>query len=392
MTPHFQRPRPGPAVRARPFFPLVDALRGFAAVSVVVYHLIAHWDWTAFPEGGPLAWFRAGWMAVDLFFVISGFVIGLAAFSGVEREGAAFRRGFMRSRLARIVPLHVLTLGVYVLAVEPQLRATPGFWPDFVAHLAFVHNLYFPFSGSMNGPNWSLAAEMQFYVVMAMAAPWLLRSPPWRFAALFVAIAWAWRDLAWHLTIPGPLDAAYMAQTQLPGMLDEFAVGLLLARFVRSEAGASAVDRLAHDGRLRWAGVALVALLWWGLFGIFLSHDFWAEGAMAVFFRTGIAGCTALVLLLLCAWPAPARLSAWQPLLYLGQVSYGIYLWHVPVLFLLGRYTHLAPWQALAFALPLVVALAALTWHGVEAPWLRMARRPARSEPHPRVAAAAVGD
>jgi peptidoglycan/LPS O-acetylase OafA/YrhL len=68
-------------------FPLIDVLRGFAALSVLVYHVIAHFDWTRFSTSGPLVWFRIGWMGVDLFFVISGFVITLSAFERL-RQGA----------------------------------------------------------------------------------------------------------------------------------------------------------------------------------------------------------------------------------------------------------------------------------------------------------------
>jgi peptidoglycan/LPS O-acetylase OafA/YrhL len=139
-------------------FPLVDLVRAFAALAVLVYHFIAHWEWTGFPTTGPLAWFRDGWVAVDLFFVISGFVVGLSAFARVEAEGAGFRRGFLRSRLARIVPLHYLTLLAFVVLVEPALAAQGDFWANLLAHLLFIHNLFQPYYGSINGPNWSLGA------------------------------------------------------------------------------------------------------------------------------------------------------------------------------------------------------------------------------------------
>lgn len=362
------------ALRARspaPFFPLVDALRAFAALSVLVYHLIAHWDWTAFPTSGPLAWFRGGWMAVDVFFVISGFVIGLSAFARLEAQGSGFRAGFLRSRLVRIVPLHWLTLAAFIVLVEPALVRKPDFWPDLATHLLFVHNWFFDWNGSINGPNWSLGTEMQFYVLMLLAAPWLAKARPWRIALAFIAIAWTWRWGAFALLLPGPLDRAYMAQTQLPGMLDEFAMGLLLARFVRAEAGRSLLARMRNDARLRWTWAAGAALSWWLLFTVYMQHDYWEVPAMAVFFRTGLAACAALALLLLCGWPMPRRPVFTAVPLYLGQVSYGIYLWHLPVLFLLGRHTQLEPLTALAIAVPATVGMAALTWHLVERPLLR---------------------
>jgi peptidoglycan/LPS O-acetylase OafA/YrhL len=352
-------------------FPLVDLARGFAALTVLVYHLIGHWDWTAFPDSGPLAWFRGGWMAVDLFFVISGFVIGLSAFARIEAGAGSFRAPFLRSRLARIVPLHWLALAVYVAAIEPALWQHADFGADLLAHLLFVHNLFQPYFGSINGPNWSLGTEMQFYLLVALAAPWLARARPWRIALLFVAIAWAWRWGAWLRTLPGPLDVPYWAQTQLPGMLDEFAIGLLLARCVRSARGARLLERLGAEGRLRAACAGAVALAWWALMTVFQAHDYWQEPAMAVFFRTAVATCAGLTLALLCAWPPPRRRWLLAGPLYLGKVSYGIYLWHLPVLFFLGRHTRLEPLVALGVALPATVGLAALTWHLFEQPLLK---------------------
>jgi peptidoglycan/LPS O-acetylase OafA/YrhL len=352
-------------------FPLVDLVRVFAALTVLVYHLIGHWEWTGFPGTGPLAWFRGGWMAVDLFFVISGFVIGLSAFSRIEAQGPGFRRDFLRARLARIVPLHYVTVAAFVLLVQPALRGQPDFAANLGAHLLFVHNLFFDYYGAINGPNWSLGTEMQFYLLVAMAAPWLRNVRWWRLALLSFAIAWAWRWGCWRLLHDGPADRPYMAQTQLPGMLDEFAIGLLLARFVRSPRGRSALARLAGAPALRYAAVAAVACGWWAVFQLHQSFDYWEQPAMAVFFRTALGGCTAALLVPLCGWPVTATHPLARIAAYLGKISYGIYLWHLPVLFLLGEHTRLAPGVALAIALPATMALAALTWHLVEQPALR---------------------
>ena len=362
-------------------FPLVDLVRVFAALTVLVYHLIAHWEWTGFPGTGPLAWFRGGWMAVDLFFVISGFVIGLSAFSRIDAQGPGFRRDFLRARLARIVPLHYVTLAAFVLLVQPALRAQPDFPANLGAHLLFVHNLFFDYYGAINGPNWSLGTEMQFYLLVALAAPWLRTMRWWRLALLFFAIAWAWRWGSWWLLHDGPADRPYMAQTQLPGMLDEFAIGLLLARFVRSPRGRNGLARLAAAPALRYAGLVAIACGWWAVFRLHQDFDYWEQPAMAVFFRTALGGCTAALLVLLCGWP----LTATQPLAriatYLGKISYGIYLWHLPVLFLLGEHTHLPPGVALAIAAPATMMLAALTWHLVEQPALRRWGRAGSSSP-----------
>ena len=368
--------------RPPPAFPLVDIVRGCAALSVLVFHLIAHWQWEDFPAWGPFAWFHEGWLAVDVFFVVSGFVIGLSAFSRFEAQGSAFRADFLRSRLARIAPLHWFMLLVFVLVVEPGLWRSEGFAANLVTHLLFLHNLSFEHWGAINGPNWSLAAEMQFYLLVALAAPWLARTAPWRFVVLFVAIAWVWRWGAYVvLGAPGPVDRAYMGQTQLPGMLDEFAVGLLLARFVRTPSGQAFLARISGHAGLRYGLTALVAGVWWLLMEVLAGNDYWQEPAMAVFFRTPFALCAGATLLLVCAWPLPRRRALVAAPIYLGKVSYGIYLWHLPVLVLLKRHAELQPLAALCVAVPVTVALAALTWHLVEKPAMSWPSFPRRREP-----------
>ena len=323
-------------------------------------------------------WFRSGWMAVDVFFVISGFVIGLSAFGRIETHGSDFPAAFLRSRLVRIVPLHYLTLLAYLVLIEPALWGQPDFAANLATHLLFIHNIFVPYAGAINGPNWSLATEMQFYLLIALAAPWLCRVQPWKFALLFAGVAWAWRWGAHALTLPGPLDRAYFAQTQLPGMLDEFAIGLLLARFVRAPVGQSFLERFAADARIRWAMVAATALCWWSLFAVYFANDYWDVPAMAVCFRTRLALCAGITLLLLAGWPMPRFTALTAVPLYLGKVSYGIYLWHLPVLFFLGKHTAVAPPIALLIAVIATIALAAITWHGVEQPLLARWSKPRR--------------
>lgn len=141
--------------------------------------------------------------------------------------------------MARIVPLHYLTMFVFVVFISPELLFT-NFWTNFGSHLLFVHNLNVNLHGAINGSNWSLATEMQFYVLMLLVAPWIRTGRWWAIAAVFIGTAWAWRYgvtlFVQQSSQLGPFPV-FVAATQLPGMLDEFVAGLLLARLVRSELG-----------------------------------------------------------------------------------------------------------------------------------------------------------
>jgi peptidoglycan/LPS O-acetylase OafA/YrhL len=132
----------------------------------------------SFLATGPALLVRAGWIGVDMFFVISGFVIGLSALQGYDREGPPFRAAFARRRIARIVPLYVLTCLIFLLPVDPSLLGLPlrQLALHLGSHALFLHNLSPATHGSINGPNWSVALEMQFYAAMALATPLLARA------------------------------------------------------------------------------------------------------------------------------------------------------------------------------------------------------------------------
>ncbi len=176
------------------FFPGLDLLRGFAAVSVVVYHVINHFKWTTFPSDNIVClWFRLGWIGVDLFFVISGFVIALSALKLLEKEPAGYARIFCTRRLARIVPLHYLTCLIFVVFLTPGIMVHPKFWAHALSHLTFTHNWHPQTVGSINGANWSLGVEMQFYLLILLVTPWLRRARPLAVLATCIAVSWAWR-------------------------------------------------------------------------------------------------------------------------------------------------------------------------------------------------------
>lgn len=358
-------------------FGSIDVLRGFAALSVVVYHVIEHFAWTAFPSTGPLLWFRAGWMGVDLFFVISGFVIGLSAFAEIDKRGPwHFQGAFFSRRVARIVPLHYLTMLVFVVFISPELLFT-NFWVNLSSHLLFVHNLNLNLHGAINGSNWSLATEMQFYVLMLLLAPWIRIGRWWAIAAVFIGTAWAWRYGVTVFVQPssqlGPFPV-FVAATQLPGMLDEFVAGLLLARLVRSELGKKMLGGGVSVQVVLFALAVIVVsvtlLIYWRY------ASFWNYPLMVTMWRSLLALAFALVLLFAISIKVtgvPRKLLS--PLFYLGTISYGIYLWHLPVLLSLKRLAWVSPSVALALGIGLTCVFASMSWHFFEQPFIERLRR-----------------
>ena len=133
-------------------FPLVDLLRGFAALLVVFYHVLVHRPWPNFDITGIGKLPMMGWVGVDLFLVISGFVIGKTAMDGHD-SGLPWRQRYIHRRITRIVPLYLATLIIWVILVNPALL-TYGLASAYhiVTHLGFVHKLWHETHGSINPP------------------------------------------------------------------------------------------------------------------------------------------------------------------------------------------------------------------------------------------------
>ncbi len=354
-------------------YPLIDVLRGFAALSVVVYHVIAHFDWTDFPSDGLLVWFRIGWMGVDLFFVISGVVISLSAFALIDKMGGSFHREFAERRLRRIVPLHYLTCFVFLVFVTPEILGAFNAKMNIFSHLGFFHNLSTNFAGAINGPNWSVAVEVQFYLLILILAPVLRTCRWWLIPAVALPIAWAWRYGAFAMV---PIDGTvgpyfrFWASTQLPGTLDQFAAGVLLARFLRWGGPERLFPALSPALRATFAVAAASVLIWIMLQVFWPRASFWDLAGMVVFWRTFAAFAFAAVILAACTLNFAGLIRWTAPLRYLGTISYGIYLWHLSVILSLKRAGLFQSQSALIAVLVCTLILAIGSWHLFEKPLL----------------------
>ena len=355
----------------RRHYPLIDVLRGFAALLVLCYHVIEIGQWKEFPVTGIALLPRIGWIGVDLFFVLSGFVIGQAAIEASQADPWGWRPVYVERRLRRIVPLYIATLVLFLLLVDPTLlQYGSEAVRHILAHLLFIHNIWVKTAGSINGPNWSVALEMQFYLLMLFATPWIARSPTWKVLALWVLAAIAWRFASTYLYPPGggkPMHQQ-IAATQLPGVLDGFALGICLAKLALQ-------GRLDYSPRrlLAWC-VAAVALMLLALELFWPRAFYWHSWQMITFWRTLLYAAFAAMLAVVVVIPWSG--GFWlRPLRYLGEISYGLYLWHVPVLVTLLDRTAWRGAELLAGTVVCTTVLASLSWHGFEKLWLRPARR-----------------
>lgn len=364
------------------YYPNLDLLRAFAAISVMMYHIIYGLPWPVIPQGNLLVrWFTVGWMGVDLFFVISGFVIGLAALQAYRSTPERFYPTFARHRLARIVPLYYLTAAVVLIGISPSLWQQPDIFLKIFTYLSFSQNLSIPTSGAINGPSYTIGIEIQFYLLIALLIPWLSRLNPLAILAFSIGIAWFWRTLGWYWFSGSDADIpTFVLYTlQVPGMLDQFALGFVLARWAidgtcwqKVELDGPSLSAQVRKHHVWVLGLFMLsAALTWHLIAGYASV-YWHQPNMVVFWRS-LVGLTAVLLVL---WMIVVRSPRWlnillTPVRYLGRISFGIYLWHYPLIILLKEHGYTEPWRFSILVITGAIALAALSYHLFERPLQR---------------------
>lgn len=322
----------------------IDGLRALAVGGVVAHHT-------------GLGLVPGGFTGVDVFFVISGYLI--TAIIAAEMAAGRFSQWrFLERRARRIVP--ALAAMLWTAAAAAWAILTPEDFRSFAQSLTaaslFASNLLFTqeagYFDSAEGMQpllhtWTLGVEEQYYLIFP---PILLACLKWRRAAMLPMVAVLggmsfalalWLAQAW------PQGAFYL----LPSRFWEFAVGAACALLPR---------RPAPHGALAFAGLGLIAAGY-----ALIRPETPAPGAMFLAPTLG----TALVILFAAPANAAGRLLAWRPFVWLGLVSFGTYLWHQPLL-VLAHYMWFGP-LPLPATLALVagsVGLGALSYHLIEQP------------------------
>jgi peptidoglycan/LPS O-acetylase OafA/YrhL len=306
----------------------LDGLRGIAIALVVWFHL---WEITwlrADVHLGPLtlnfnAIPEAGFVGVDLFFFLSGFVLfspyARALFDGGETQTLAT---FAARRAFKILPSYALSIGVAIAFGWAHFASAGDAAVQLASHAFFVHIWSNDTFGGINGVLWSLAIEVQFYVLFPAIAWCAMRRPLSTFAALGAI------GLGYRLIISSHPDALHQMQ-QLPGTIDLFAAGMFAAYIYR--ALATCAPKLASRRPL-WTAVAIVgvvasAFVSRGVFDARIAPN-WPT-SWYVWGRTELAASfVVLTIGSLYAVPLWQRALANPVLTFLSLISYNLYLYH----------------------------------------------------------------
>lgn len=388
-APDAVRPPPG-----NPRFPLLDSVRAIAAVAVLVSHVAAITGFN-FHAGGEYAVRLTG--GVALFFVLSGFLI-YRPFVAARLDGRARPRipTYARRRALRIIPAYWLALTI--------LTIWPGLPGDVFGHpLRYYLLLQWTSLATVFGgitPAWSLAVEVSFYLVLpiyALAATPLLRrldrDRQVRIEiAILVAIAIGSVVARWQIFASDPLSRYELT---LPAFLYWFALGMGLAvvsAWLAPRDPGRQPALVSLIARQPWLPWLLAAVAFWAVstqFGIPV-HTGQSYTTTALLAEHLLFGLIAFLIVLPAVFGDraggwPRRLLANRWLAWLGLVSYGIFLWNLPVateLAHLGfvRHVPLATLPMIVVTLIFTALIAAASYYLVERPALRFKdRRPART-------------
>ena len=349
------------------YIPALDGLRAFAVLAVIAYHM-------------NMPWARGGLLGVTIFFVLSGYLITGLLLAEYDHSGTISLKDFWLRRARRILPAVLFMLVIVcALCVLFNHALLTKMRPDIIPTALFFNNWWQIFHNvsyfqTLGAPSpvehcWSLSIEEQFYLVWPLLLLAALRSGVpkrmmQRATLVLVVVSIVLMALLYSPTAD-PSRAYYGTDTRAFSLL----IGALLAmiwpaRFLNESSGASlsAKERTVLDamGFAAIVGLALMVAL--------------TNGFTAFAYRGGIALCSLLSAVAIAVMVHPvsllAKLFSWKPLVWIGKLSYSLYLWHFPVLLLTtpGNIQTEAPWWLRIVQLALMLGITWFSYTYIENP------------------------
>lgn len=330
----------------------IDALtstRGFAALLIVIFHF----GLERFPFVHMQPFFSKGNMGVSYFYVLSGFIMCM-----VYKQQTISYGGYMKRRMARIAPVYYLAILISILPTifdhyDRHLPYAKDFWKNVLLSVGFLQSFIPGHAMGVNAPGWSLSVEMFFYLLFPLLLL-LYRKNEKRFVWMVLAVF-----------IISQLSHLWLISIEATGMkklhefiyynpinhLNEFTAGMAGCYFYEQS--------MAHNKLQRWPSILM-------LLAIIIVVMY-----LPVSMHNGLLSPLYILFIITVAMQQPRFLN-WRPLVYAGEISYGIYILQMPMYYYTGRlnelFMHLQIQEFFYVYLILLFAASAFAYHVIEKP------------------------
>jgi peptidoglycan/LPS O-acetylase OafA/YrhL len=307
--------------------PVLEGSRGLLVSGVVGYHslrLVLLRGGGSWGDVSPWWWWAGtGRLGVDAFFVLAGFLIvrSWQSCRAAASSGFAAARDFAARRFRRLVPPYLVMLAIVVPLTAPELVLHRDQWPDLLRLSTLQGYLSVDLPSRVNTPIWSLTTELHFYLVAPLVGWLVARLGGWRTVPVAMVVALWW--------VQSPFRGN-LAAGLLPGRIDQFLVGAAAGALLTGVAAgrrSRLVEVLTHRGVLTLLVLALAAV------GTYHGATYMTgnHSLMVAMVHPAAGLVLAGLLVRLVQGPAP-RLLVHPVTVWLGTISFSLYLWHYPIL------------------------------------------------------------
>lgn len=341
------------------YYPSLDGLRTIAVGIVLCAH-------------GGVPYFRSGGVGVDIFFVLSGFLITTILSGEWAREGAINFRNFYARRFLRLAPALFLTCAFVAVGMWWLEKRFPG--TEIALSLSYTANwalAFYEYHLTWLNHCWSLSVEEQFYMIWPLVIVGLersVRSPVTKYRLLLVGALAIAIYRACHVGVYGD----YRINFGLDTRMDTLMTGAALAYFVRSLPAGK-----LPESSSKWLGRCLAPVAFIGLFAV-INTVTWYSPWMGWIGYVLVGGASLLVVadLVIGRHSILAGPLAARPMVFIGKISYGLYLLHLPVYYMIEKLMPTASLPArLSLKITISIGLATLSFYFFEKRFLKLKDR-----------------
>ena len=328
--------------------PPLDGLRGMMAVGVISSHLGAHY-------------FPGAMLIMDIFFLLSGFLITGILYRSYEKTGSLQLKKFWWRRIRRLCPALYTLLAIYAVVVSILQGNTDGVAKDVFVTASYTMNWVraHDFSACFNlGHTWSLGVEEQFYILWPILLSLLMRLRVDKKKLMIILISFAVINQCWKWFLIFDNVTFTRIYHSLDTRLDGFCLGAAVYFFTQ-------IKKTIIPRWMGWVSLLIISATLLGPKGFDVS--------IFIYMQPIVTWSTVILLLSFIDRPKTgvSRCFTNQVQIFLGKICYSLYIWHLPILFVSARFWPMPPMVRIPVMLTIVLIVSTISHYLVEKPFLK---------------------